>query len=116
MRVYCVSLWLIHIHTRIVNKYFVDYTKHSQAPIVVVGTKIDLLNDQGTLRSLREKKQCPLTTNDGIQLARDIGAVKYLECSSLTGQGVNEVFEEVAIACLDSRKVPKYNAKSCNIS
>lgn len=37
-------------------------------------------------------------------MAREIGARAYLECSSRTGQGVAEVFEEALRLCLKGRR------------
>jgi len=38
--------------------------------------------------------------NEGTTTAREIGARKYLECSSLTGEGVDDVFEAATRAAL----------------
>lgn len=47
------------------------------------------------------KKSLPFTTeNEGATTAREIGARKYLECSSLTGEGVDDVFEAATRAAL----------------
>lgn len=50
-----------------------------------IGTKIDLRDDP--------KNYC-LTYDDGTKLARLIKAKKYVECSSHTRVGVEEVFRE----------------------
>jgi Ras-related C3 botulinum toxin substrate 1 len=55
-------------------------------PIVLVGSKIDLRNH-------KDKKT--ITTEEGQAMADKIGAVKYMEVSSLEGHGVTELFEEV---------------------
>jgi Rho family protein len=47
------------------------------------------------LRSMRF-----VTEHDGVAAAREIGARKYLECSSLTGEGVDDVFEAATRAAL----------------
>lgn len=56
-------------------------------PKVLVGTQIDLRADSKTLANL-----CPITFEQGKELARQIKAKKYMECSALTGQGLEEVF------------------------
>ena len=49
---------------------------------------------------MRKKSWRFMTDNDGVQAAREIGARKYLECSSLTGEGVDDVFEVATRAAL----------------
>jgi hypothetical protein len=36
----------------------------------------------------------PIQYSQGVQMAKDIGAVKYLECSALTQKGLKTVFDE----------------------
>ena len=63
-------------------------------PIVLVGTKLDLRNDTETIEKLREKGLKPITYAQGSELAKDIGAGLYLECSAMTQEGLKEVFDE----------------------
>ena len=51
-------------------------------PLVLVGTK-DLRDDKETVTSLQDKKLSPILTVQGNKLKKDIGAVKYVECSVL---------------------------------
>jgi Ras-related C3 botulinum toxin substrate 1 len=53
-------------------------------PVILVGTKLDLREDPVTLQRLRERRFSPVTYSMGMQCAREIGAVKYLEASSKT--------------------------------
>lgn len=36
----------------------------------------------------------PIQYTQGVGMAKDIGAVKYLECSALTQKGLKNVFDE----------------------
>jgi len=49
-----------------------------------VGTKADLRSDSKTLDAMAKVRQRPLTVEQGERLAKEIRAVKYVECSALT--------------------------------
>ena len=69
-------------------------------PIILVGLKRDLREDPTTVEAMRKKSLKFVSTKEGEDVARDIGAKKYLECSSLTGEGVDDVFEAATRAAL----------------
>ena len=68
--------------------------------IILVGTKTEFRNDPETLNNLLKQEEQPITYEMGEQLAREIKADKYLECSSSDGTGIEKVFEEVVWASL----------------
>jgi len=69
-------------------------------PIILVGTKLDLRHDPKTLDKLKKRKMAPITRREGKAMAKDIGAVKYVECSALTRKGLTNVFDEAVRAVL----------------
>ena len=79
-------------------------------PILLVGTKLDLREDQDAVAQLKENKQEPVSHSDGLRLAKEIEATKYVECSSLIQKGVKEVFEE-AVKSVWSRTKSKSSRK-----
>ncbi|XP_042594916.1 ras-related C3 botulinum toxin substrate 1-like [Cyprinus carpio] len=84
------------------------------APIVLIGTKLDLRDDKDITEELKKKKQVPITHPEGLAKAREIGAVKYLECSALTQTGIKTVFNE-AIHAVQHRSTAKKKQKKCLI-
>jgi Ras homolog gene family, member A len=76
-------------------------------PIILVGCKVDLRNDPKTIEDLRRTSQRPVTREEGEAVAQKIGALKYLECSARTQQGVREVFENATRAALMVADKPK---------
>ena len=62
-----------------------------QSQILLVGTKTDT----------RGAEASPLSRAQGEQMASEIGACGYRECSALDGVGVNEIFLEAArVGCI----------------
>jgi len=74
-------------------------------PMILVGTKLDMREDKETLDRLAEKKLSPISTEQGNQMARDIKAIKFMECSALTQKGLKDVFDEAIRAVI----APKTN-------
>jgi len=73
-------------------------------PIILVGNKKDLRNDENTKRELMKMNQAPLKHDEGKRMADTINAVAYLECSAKTKEGVREVFEQATRAALVVRR------------
>ncbi|KAI8984662.1 P-loop containing nucleoside triphosphate hydrolase protein [Mycotypha africana] len=61
-------------------------------PVLLVGCKADLRQDKMVIESLQKESLTPVTTLQGLQMAKELGFYKYVECSALLGKGVNEVF------------------------
>jgi GTPase SAR1 family protein len=80
-----------------------------------VGTKLDLRDDKETNDRLREKRLQPVSYAQGLNLAKDIGACKYLECSALTQKGLKNVFDEAIRAVLMPPKPVRRHEKKCSI-
>ena len=102
-----------------------------KTPFLVVGTQVDLRNDAGTIDKLAKNKQRPLTVEQGEKLAKELKAVKYVECSALTQvrlsfhfidhdnyivltlqNGLKNVFDEAILAALDPPE-QKQKSKCC---
>lgn len=70
-------------------------------PIILVGTKLDLRDDPRTRQALADRKMAPIQYEQAVQLAKEIKAVKYLECSALTQRNLKSVFDEaIRYVCL----------------
>jgi len=85
-------------------------------PIILVGTKNDLREDEVTIARLEERGLKPITVEQGTALAKDIGAVTYLECSSLTQNGLKNIFDESVRRVAAARVAPIVRKKGiCTI-
>ena len=73
-------------------------------PIILVGNKKDLRNDEDTKRELMRMRQEPVRSEEGRAMQGQIGAYAYLECSAKTKEGVREVFETATRAALQTKK------------
>ena len=55
-----------------------------KTPFLLVGTQIDLRDENRTLEKLAKNKQKPITLEQGEKMANELKAVKYVECSAWT--------------------------------
>ena len=79
-----------------------EITHHCpKTPFLLVGTQIDLRDDAATIEKLSKVKQKPITVESSEKLARELRAVKYVECSALTQKGLKNVFDEAILAALE---------------
>jgi small GTP-binding protein len=68
---------------------------------LVVGTKTDLRDDPYTLEALAKDNLAPLSAEDGLDMAQQVNAAGYVECSALTLEGVKNVFDVALSAFVD---------------
>ncbi|XP_035769483.1 cell division control protein 42 homolog [Neolamprologus brichardi] len=67
------------------EKWVPEISHHCpRTPFLLVGTQVDLRDDSNTLEKLAKNKQRALSCESGEKLARELKAVKYVECSALT--------------------------------
>lgn len=100
------------------SQWVPEITHHCQkTPFLLVGTQIDLRDDAATVEKLAKNKQKPITYEAGEKLAKELKAVKYVECSALTQvftylhlatpnlclpqRGLKNVFDEAILAALE---------------
>ncbi|KZT20250.1 hypothetical protein NEOLEDRAFT_880630 [Neolentinus lepideus HHB14362 ss-1] len=81
-------------------------------PLILVATKIDLRRDDQTRRMLSAQGQTPITSEQGMAVAKEIGA-KYLECSAKTGVGVQEVFNMALKESMKGRWAKRVRNQRC---
>lgn len=69
-----------------------EITHHCQkTPFLLVGTQIDLREDATTVEKLAKNKQKSISFEQGEKLAKELKAVKYVECSALTQVSTEEL-------------------------
>ncbi|VDO26779.1 unnamed protein product [Onchocerca flexuosa] len=96
-------------------KWYPEVSHHCpNAPIILVGTKLDLREDNETVERLRERRLAPISYLQGLSMSKEINAVKYLECSALSQKGLKQVFDEAIRAVLIPPPKPKRSRK-CTI-
>lgn len=85
-------------------------------PMILVGTKLDMRKDHATIEKLRERRQSPIEYSQGVAMANDIKAAKYLECSALTQLGLKNVFDEaIRVVLTPNRRAPKTKKSNCMV-
>jgi cell division control protein 42 len=83
------------------QKWLPEVTHHCPgAKMFLVGTKLDLRDDPSNAQIFKQPGVAPVSTKQGEEMARAIGAVKYMECSALTQKNLKNVFDEAIRAKL----------------
>ena len=110
----CFSLMSPTSFENIPIKWVPEIRNHQpNTPIILVGLKLDLKEDGAAVQRLRErrmarlqfiyiffhfslniKKKEPVSYERGMARAKEIGAIKYIECSALTQKNLKVLFDE----------------------
>jgi len=99
----CFSLVSPSSFENIRSKWYPEVSHHCPGvPTILVGTKSDLKEDEDTIKRLESKKMEPITQEQAESMVEDIKAYTYVECSSLTGNGLNDVFNKAVQSVVES--------------
>ncbi|WFD21178.1 GTPase Cdc42 [Malassezia caprae] len=91
----CFSVTSPASYENVREKWFPEVHHHCPGvPSLIVGTQVDLRDDPTVVEKLARQKLRPISAEMGERLARELGAVKYVECSALTQKGLKNVFDE----------------------
>ncbi|KAI8075601.1 small GTPase superfamily [Thamnidium elegans] len=85
------------------DKWMEEVLEHSgNAKFVLVALKCDL----------RQEKQNTILYEEGLEMAKNINAIRYLECSAKQKRGVRECFEQSAKVALSVKLKKAHDSKS----
>jgi len=102
-----------------VSKKWIPELRHYApgVPIILVGTKLDLREDKQFYAD--HPGALPVTTDQGDELRKQIGAAAYIECSSKTQQNIKAVFDAAIKVVIQppkqKKKKKRKSHKHCSI-
>lgn len=88
--------------------------KAPQAKYFLIGAKTDLRDESRRLEDLARNGDSPITTSEGLELAKSIGAVGYFECSAKDNVGIDEIFNKISEYALKAH-VRESRSWICNV-
>lgn len=84
------------------NKWVGEILEHCEGVrLILVALKADL-RQVDDIQELSNSRRL-VSYEDGVAVAKDIGALRYLECSAMNNRGVKEVFTEAARIALAAK-------------
>ena len=96
------------------EKWYQQISFYSRnALVILVGTKLDLRENQERGFLEAEDLLAIVGKDDGVEMMKDMAALTYVECSSVTTCGVERVFYKAAKAVLKLRKNQAKSHSTC---
>uniref|UniRef100_A0A674P8L1 Uncharacterized protein n=1 Tax=Takifugu rubripes TaxID=31033 RepID=A0A674P8L1_TAKRU len=90
----------------LINRWFPEIHQHCPgAPLVLVGTQLDQREDVQVLINLAQNHERPVSMEEGRQLAQELGAVSFSECSALTQKNLKDVFDAAILASIQQTDI-----------
>jgi len=112
----CYSIMSPHSFDNVRAKWYPELQHHAPGvPILLVGTKLDMIHDVAAVQKLTSMGGHYIKEDEAQGMAKTIGAVKALQCSALTQDGLKTVFDDAIRAAMDKHKKPSSADCSCAI-
>jgi GTPase SAR1 family protein len=88
----------------VLEKWIPEVSFHyPDAPIILVGTKCDLVNDSEIIAKLKQNGMNVVNKEQINEAMKKIKVQKFVQCSSRTKEGVSKLFEESIRSVLAKR-------------
>ncbi|XP_035674724.1 cell division control protein 42 homolog [Branchiostoma floridae] len=111
----CFSVVCPTSFNNLVEKWVPEVRRHCpKTPIILIGTQSDLRESVNVLIDLARYGEKPVSESEARLRAHEVGAIAYMECSSLTQKNLKEAFDSAIISGIeyqDSRKGKKCRDK-----
>uniref|UniRef100_A0A6B2LLY8 Uncharacterized protein n=1 Tax=Arcella intermedia TaxID=1963864 RepID=A0A6B2LLY8_9EUKA len=85
------------------------------APIVLVGTKVDLREDVEVIGRLAERRLAPISYEVALELSRELKVERYMEISAMHQIGLKALFDEAVRLVLKEKQPKLKKTKKCII-
>ena len=83
-------------------------------PFLLIGTKVDMREDPDQYNKLNKLGREIISTEQGEEMAKRIGAAKFMECSALTQKNLKNVFDEAVRVVIQNRSQSKAKVNKRN--
>eukprot|EP01113_Clastostelium_recurvatum_P031950 TRINITY_DN4047_c0_g1_i1.p1 TRINITY_DN4047_c0_g1~~TRINITY_DN4047_c0_g1_i1.p1 ORF type:complete len:222 (+),score=27.63 TRINITY_DN4047_c0_g1_i1:64-729(+) len=108
----CFSLVNPHSFLNVKQRWFPELQQYCpNAPVLLVGTKLDLLTHDETIHSLTKEGLSPVTTDQAWAVVDELALAGYLECSGLTRKGIDSVFDDAVRLAVGKPPVAAVHSK-----
>eukprot|EP01156_Anaeramoeba_ignava_P003388 Anaeramoba_ignava/a222167_10.p1 GENE.a222167_10~~a222167_10.p1 ORF type:complete len:217 (-),score=62.00 a222167_10:515-1165(-) len=95
-------------YTNIVTKWAGEMRHYIEGvPVILVGNRVELRDDLEMIKDLKQRGTHLISHEEGLELAKKIKAVKYLECSPQTQKGIKTIFDQAVRVGLNYQKSQK---------
>ncbi|KAL9648570.1 hypothetical protein ABK040_012229 [Willaertia magna] len=97
----CFSIGSITSFDNVTNKWIPEVRHHCpDVPVLLCGTKVDLRENRKMLFNLTKLDQVPISKEEGIAKAKEVGAIGYIETSSLEATGFDDLDKFITLLSL----------------
>ena len=80
-----------------------------------MGTQSEMRDHPVVMAELARERQWPISFDEGRDLAAEVKATKFVECSAETRKGVKNVFEEAILTALEPPPGRRQKKKCCSL-